>query len=178
MIQANSSSVDHLCTSQPKSSVAPLPHRSKFKSSATNSPDMSKFYSSSAVPRSSKKKNTHHQPNFTPLPWYCALLSSEDVVPTAPQEPLPPSRPFLFTDNNTINTPANLAPMLPSQVSIWYPNAPFLIELSSNLGAHPSRPLTTTQHRQAKIIKTAEKDSRNMSKLPRPTYTTNLDNTY
>jgi hypothetical protein len=75
------------------------------------------------------------------------------------------NRPSLFTADDTIQTPSNQAPMLPSQVIIRYPTAPSTKDLETN----QQRRSATTKQRRDKRTKLTEKENKNMSKLPSQT---------
>jgi hypothetical protein len=183
--QSNSSSVTHHCMSQPKSSAAPLPRVSKLMSSAavhrTSQPKSSsapppphvskpnKSYTKDHhQPQKPKKKpvvsapnKSNERPNKNPHIWPSPV---DDLLTVPPKIP-PPNRASLFTADDTIQIPSNQAPMLPSQVIIWYPTAPSTEDLETD----QQRRSATNKQRRDKRTKLTEKENKNMSKLPSQT---------
>jgi hypothetical protein len=135
--QPNSSSVAHHRKSQPKSSAAPLPRVSKLlssaavhrtsrpKSSAAPLPHVNKLLSSATVHRKSQpKRSSAPTPHVRKPKRYTRGQHPNHGLPTAPPSIPPPNRPSLFPADDTIETSANPAPMLPFQVDIRFPSAP------------------------------------------------------
>jgi hypothetical protein len=149
--------------SQPKSSAAPpSPHASKPNKSYT------KDHHQSPKPKNKPAVSAPNKSNEKPRSL------AEDDLPTVPPKIPPPNRPSLFTADYTIETPSNLAPMLPSQLIIRYPTAPSTEDTETNT----RRRATTTQQRRDERTKITEEENKNMSKSPARTKTNPPTSTY